>query len=152
LNQALRDKFVCGIQSQSIRKRLLAEKDLDLQKALQLATGFEERIHKVWLCRKNTHYFYEAHKINHTKKQLFNPPTERLFYRCNGRDHLANTCPYKQFTCQKCKAKGHLAKACRKNKTQTANQIQIEGEQTADLTPEEETEIICMNTEEMHSQ
>ena len=37
LNDALRDKFVCGMDSSSIRKRLLTEKDLTLEKAVSLA-------------------------------------------------------------------------------------------------------------------
>ena len=37
LEQALRDKYVCGLRSRPIRKRLLAERNLNLQKALELS-------------------------------------------------------------------------------------------------------------------
>ena len=33
LEQALRDKFVCGLRDSGIRKKLLSEKDLDLNRA-----------------------------------------------------------------------------------------------------------------------
>jgi len=46
LNQALRDKFVCGSQSQSIRKRLLAEKDL--------ATKSNSTGYKILVCPENS--------------------------------------------------------------------------------------------------
>ena len=37
LNQALWDRLVCGLRAESIQKRLLAEADLTLKKALELA-------------------------------------------------------------------------------------------------------------------
>ena len=37
LDQALRDRFVCGLQNNSIRRRLLAERKLTLKLAIELA-------------------------------------------------------------------------------------------------------------------
>ena len=41
LDEALRDKFICGLFKESIQRRLLAEADLTLKKALELAQGME---------------------------------------------------------------------------------------------------------------
>ena len=41
LNEYLRDRFVCGLNSQSIQQKLLAVKDLDLTRALEIARSFE---------------------------------------------------------------------------------------------------------------
>ena len=41
LEQTLRDCLVCGLRAESIHKRLLAEADLTLKKALGLAQGME---------------------------------------------------------------------------------------------------------------
>ena len=41
LEEALRDRLVCGLRSESIQKRLLAEKNLTLKTALDLAHGME---------------------------------------------------------------------------------------------------------------
>ena len=41
LDDALRDKLVCGLQKENIQRRLLAEADLELKKALELAQGME---------------------------------------------------------------------------------------------------------------
>ncbi|XP_069103886.1 uncharacterized protein [Argopecten irradians] len=41
LNQALRDRLVCGLMSEVIQKKLLAEKDLDLAKATEIALAVE---------------------------------------------------------------------------------------------------------------
>ena len=40
-NDALRDCLVCGLQNESIQKRLLSEEDLTIKKALELAQGME---------------------------------------------------------------------------------------------------------------
>ena len=41
LEQALRDRLVCGLRNEGTRKRLLSEADITLAKALELAQGFE---------------------------------------------------------------------------------------------------------------
>ena len=41
LEEALRDRFVCGLRSEPIQKRLLAEADLTFQRAVQQAQGME---------------------------------------------------------------------------------------------------------------
>ena len=41
LEQALRDCLVCGLTNNSIQKKLLAENDLNLQKAIDIATAAE---------------------------------------------------------------------------------------------------------------
>ena len=41
LNDALRDRLVCGLNKESIRRRLLAEADLTFQKACEIAQAME---------------------------------------------------------------------------------------------------------------
>ena len=41
LEQALRDRFVCGLANVSVQKRLLTEKNLTLERAASLATAIE---------------------------------------------------------------------------------------------------------------
>ena len=41
LEEALRDRFVCGLRSESIQKRLLAEDGLELKRALEVAQSME---------------------------------------------------------------------------------------------------------------
>ena len=74
LNEALRDKFVCGIQSQNIRKRLIAEKDLKLQKAIQLATGLEEADNQSKLISQQS---LSSPEENTTHKMSFNNKQRR---------------------------------------------------------------------------
>ncbi len=41
LQDALRDRFICGLNSESIQKRLLPETDLTYQKAAEIAVSME---------------------------------------------------------------------------------------------------------------
>ena len=41
LDDALRDRLVCGLRSESVQKRLLSESDLDLSKAVRIANAME---------------------------------------------------------------------------------------------------------------
>ena len=41
LSEAIRDRIVCGLRSESIQKRLLAEPDLTLVKTIEIAQGME---------------------------------------------------------------------------------------------------------------
>ena len=41
LNEALRDRLVCGLHNSSIQKKLLTEVGLDLEKAVKIAKGME---------------------------------------------------------------------------------------------------------------
>lgn len=41
MNEALRDKLVCGIRSENIQRKLLTEKDLSWERAFQIATSME---------------------------------------------------------------------------------------------------------------
>ena len=41
LKQALHDRLVCGIHSENIQKRLLAEAELTLKRAVEIAVGME---------------------------------------------------------------------------------------------------------------
>jgi hypothetical protein len=42
LEEALRDKFVCGLRSEGMQKRLLTEPDLAVGRALEIARGMEK--------------------------------------------------------------------------------------------------------------
>ena len=41
LNEAQRDRFVCGLRSENCRRRLLTESDLTFSKAIEIARSME---------------------------------------------------------------------------------------------------------------
>ena len=119
LNDALRDRFVCGLRSQAALKRLLAEPELKLEKAIQIAQSLEAadiNSKKLQGAEGNgtgsvnrTGYTKSTGKADrgHSKQQ------SKTCYRCGNKDHLASVCPFLEEFCNKCHKKGHIARACR---------------------------------------
>ena len=105
LDDALRDRFVCGLRSEATQKKLLLEAELNFAKAIDIAQGME-------VARDNW-------------KQMQSPTTavkpaaldvQRLektsCYRCGQSSHAVSQCPYKNSKCHKCGKIGHLKRAC----------------------------------------
>ena len=112
LNDALRDRFVCGLHNSGTQKRFLAEAKLTFGKAVELAQGAEaaeKNARKLKagdadaVCKIGTS---ATHKTTDRS-------SERACYRCGGTNHVASVCRFKDTICHKCKKKGHLAKVCR---------------------------------------
>ena len=119
LGEALRDRFVCGLRSESVQKKLLTKVDLTLQQAVSIAKASEQA---------------EA-----DAKQLHLPgatsPTDVVVgkltqqsgggasycYRCDGTDHNHTKCRFKTSRCHFCKKLGHIAAACHQRKGGTRN-------------------------------
>lgn len=107
LNEALRDRFVLGLNSEGIRKRLLCEKeDLTLLKAVEIAQNIESAV------KQN-----DAMSGMKTSSQ---PDVEinKMFNRkhcniCGKNNHTETNCYYKNNYCYICKKKGHVASVCR---------------------------------------
>lgn len=106
LSDALRDRLVCGMHCSSTQKRLLSEKDLDLDKALAIAISMETAAKDASELQKDT-VENEMHKmsLNYVKKQKC--------YRCGKASHNANDCWFKEKTCRKCHKQGHIERACK---------------------------------------
>ena len=146
LDEALCDRFVCGLLEEAIQRRLLAEADLTLTKALSLAQSMEiaqkdlKEIHptraEVKTLQESAHYVSSRRQLN--------------CHRCLGAGHSPGACRFKSAKCNKCHKTGHITKAClttdvskqtrrkvqsdqntpqkqqTKKKTTTAHQIELE--------------------------
>ena len=115
LPEMLRDRLVCGINDKKIQRRLLAERDLTLKKAEEIALGEELAAkHVVYIQCETTPSKVnqvDARDLKNNKDRRSDP--ER--YRC-GEKHEASACRFKDAQCFKCGRKGHLAKSCRGGK------------------------------------
>lgn len=138
LEEALRDRFVCGLSSETTQRRLLAKKDLDLKTATDLAVAMEiansdtliikgemPAINKVQQGRGST----TSHKPGrHSKANKTNK-----CFRC-GAIHDPNTCKYKNATCNFCKKVGHISPACfSKKKDASAKKIEASNNSESNL-------------------
>ena len=134
LDDMLRDRLVVGLHDENIQRRLLSEKDLTLNKAMEIAHGME-------VAKKNTLDIQAAKgssvledsvsqfSVNKIQRQsnVKRPevriqgrklestnlrPNQIQCYRCTGTKHTAETCNFKDSECYYCHKTGHIAKAC----------------------------------------
>ena len=105
LNEALRDRLVCGLTNVAIQKRLLGEVDLTLEKAMEIAQGMEA-------AEKNA----KTLKGKDPAVHAVNPGGTTKCFRCAKPGHDPKECRHRDAECHKCKKKGHIAPACRSSK------------------------------------
>uniref|UniRef100_A0A803JEW5 Gypsy retrotransposon integrase-like protein 1 n=1 Tax=Xenopus tropicalis TaxID=8364 RepID=A0A803JEW5_XENTR len=130
LDQALRDKFVCGLHDEFYLHKLLNEADLTFKSACNIALAIElTRSDSQQFKEQNSSSFTDIPKITTESKPISQnspqPPTvsvtgEQAFqtqrvkpcYRCGGLHQQLN-CRYKSETCRNCGKLGHIARVCR---------------------------------------
>ena len=152
----LRDQFVCELFQEPIQQKLLAESDLTLDKALQIAQAAEiTRLETQTLRGETTHHTKHSTETAFAVKKTTTAgrsqsgcsPPGKVCYRCNESGHEPSKCKFKNHTCHYCKSKGHIIKAFRKkgvraNKTNTSGgRGKAKAQATHEI--EEEVGIIC---------
>ncbi|XP_077482552.1 uncharacterized protein LOC144093113 [Stigmatopora argus] len=136
LDEAMRDRFVCGLRVEAIQRRLLTEQDLTFKKTCELSLSME-------MASKSTLEFASKmeepatlNKIDQEKTSKsawkYQPATSdwkskttsgkfgpqrrenhQPCYRCGLSNHAAHECRYKGETCYKCSKVGHIARMCK---------------------------------------
>ena len=108
LEDALRDRFVCGLHNEAMQRRLLGEADLTYSKTMELAQAMEA-------AEKNARSFKGTEpairkvqgRPNHRTK------AKQPCTRCGKPGHAAQECRFRDAECHACGKKGHIASACR---------------------------------------
>lgn len=130
LMKALRNQFVFGLLAQNFQGRLLEEKKLTIERAVEIAVSMETSARNAaQLHHSGTGNVFNVHdkgskgfKNQHSKTQNqrhYNNnehKTDFKCFRCGSTKHLANACTGKNLKCTKCNQKGHLAQVCMKKK------------------------------------
>ena len=103
---ALRDRLVCGINDENMQRRLLSEKTLTFDKALELSLSMET-------AKKNAEELQgvQAPAVPPVINKVHNT-TGSTCYRC-GKNHEPDKCKFKVARCYNCGKIGHIQKACR---------------------------------------
>jgi len=126
LQEALRDRFVCGLKDAATQKKLLSEKELTFVKAIEIAQAMEAAAsHSAALHHQGLEQT-ESPDVNVVQKNATRSDAassgmqNSRCYRC-GKSHASAECPFKLYKCNHCKKVGHLAAVCRtKIKEQSA--------------------------------
>ena len=106
LNEALRDRLVCGLSSKAIQNCLLTKKELTLNKAIELATGMEAAAKEVTELQDAS--------AGGAKRDVLKVTVN--CYRCGKSNHKAASCPFKGLRCHNCGKVGHVRRVCRQPK------------------------------------
>ena len=116
LDDALRDRFVCGLHSQPTQRKLLTEETLTLKKALEIALSMEAADKQANQFKSIT--ASNISKIGVLKSKHHQDNSRSSFpecYRCGKTNHRHDSCFYKDAKCYKCQKTGHLSRKCPQN-------------------------------------
>ena len=133
LDDMLRDRFIVGLRSEAMKKRLLSEKDLTLSTAVEIAKAMETAAKDaatIGASANSTPNSSQLAQVNFVKRRPYSkqskggtatrpstqpnaPSRNGACYRCGDAKHMANECPFKTARCNKCHMVGHIARSCR---------------------------------------
>ena len=125
LDQAIRDKLVCGLRSESIQRKLLTEEGLTTSRAVEIAQGMESATTKAREIKESggqvNRVFNRKKPASEGGSKASAPPTKPASiphndvscFRCGRKGHSVHKCPFKDSKCHKCGKIGHLRVVCR---------------------------------------
>lgn len=122
LDSHLRDQFVWGLRTDSIKKRLLGEQTLTYSRTIELALSLEmvsrdvaEMVTTSSRSQQDQINFVGAKTSRFSKENVVNKDVLRC-YHCGGTRHTFSSCRYKDAKCNKCQRRGHLSRVCKGKK------------------------------------
>lgn len=129
LERALRDRFVCGLLSEEIRRKLLSEEYLTFDKAYQIAINYERAESQAKYLQSGSGATHKLNKQQNPgtsarknvssnnnnrrkgKRNEQDAPQRNQCHRC-GKWHNPATCPAKDLQCHSCWKMGHTFNMC----------------------------------------
>nr|XP_050024971.1 uncharacterized protein K02A2.6-like [Dermacentor andersoni] len=138
LDDILRHRLVCGVRSETLQRRLLAEPELTFATAREKAIAMESAQRQTEQIRGSA-TSSEACSVSGkrfdpcvtkvsapvtakegTQKQAGSPGSTSGCFRCKGA-HSPSSCPFINVQCHFCKQRGHIVRACRRKATARAS-------------------------------
>ena len=125
LEEALRDRLVCGLKSVLIQKKLLAERDLTFKKAFETAQSME-LANKEDFRDTSVPVDDSVNKVGRYASSGHSTGDAVSCFRCGGK-HSPSGCWARLVQSYKCHKKGHLAKMCdKKGKIQSTRYLEVD--------------------------
>ena len=97
MQEALRDRLVCGHSSEAIQKRLLAEAELTLDKAMSLAQGMEAADKNAKTLKGSETAIHAVQGQSGKGPPTGEPSKGPLCFRCGHGNHNPANCRLKSF-------------------------------------------------------
>ena len=95
LEEALRDRFVCGLKSEAVQKKLHTKSELTFQEAIQTALSSEQAVEKARQLQSQA----SAAPLMNVGKVSINQGGANSCYRCGRPDHQPTQCKFKTARC-----------------------------------------------------
>ena len=143
LEDALRDRLVCGLRSEAIQRRLLAEEELTLKKAHDVAYSMETATKQASELHGHASTQGSADTAHFLKSTC---------YRCGKTGHSSNSCYFKDQNCRKCGKKGHIAKVCRSSSSVSKSKDKESKDKEKDKTTSTSKQKLNNHKMELNSQ
>ena len=128
-DNSVREAFISGIASSTIRQRLLEKKTLDLKTAVELARSLEmaERQNQLFkplysaatATTEDLQQTVQDLNIDDPNTSASAQSASKCFF-CGLSRHPRSACPAKDAICKKCNKKGHFARVCLSKKSGTS--------------------------------
>ena len=113
-NQNIRDQLVLGLASDDLRRRLLAEKDLTLEKAIRIAVAYESSADKVDDIARGPNSSKSSSQAS--VLALRSRSSSPRYRPTSNRSRSKGNVSFSVVTCYYCKKPGHMKKNCYKLK------------------------------------
>ena len=116
----LRDRFVCGLRSESIQKILLSAEDLSLSNVVAKAQSLETAHRNAQALKHSGSlpvskvYGSSLTPKSFTRRASNEPQAagRKPCHRCGKTGHTGQDCSFRDAICHRCGKKGHIAKVC----------------------------------------
>ena len=105
VNKHIRDRLVVGVKDEKIQERLLGERTLTLEKAIEIAVSMES-------ARKYSRLMLGT-STSKTVTLIHRLPDSGECYHCRSTTHLADRYHFRSKVCFKCRRTGHTRWKCR---------------------------------------
>ena len=123
-DESVRDAFITGLQSNTIRQRLLENSTLDLDTMFTQARSLDaaQKSSESYTLLGTSHFPTAAATLtppasnsesNSNSDSTLAAVTGAKCYFCGYSKHPRPRCPAREATCKKCQKKGHFANVCR---------------------------------------